>query len=563
MKITKILKKRHINTTTSTAQNKICKDEKSTARDDENLKESTSQLTEMHYEDFYSKQFVEFRRKYSKMKKDTSYFVNFNNFYDNVLDKRVSPKQDHSDPAAIYAYPLKYVIDHPMDIRYGRNAKFLRVIKVNHGGILHVQWLDMSDMNRMFKQANKLPGRVFEDLIPLLKKHYNMTHPQSLWFKVMQLSSEGIQKLVDHYSNRKTKNTTLDIRSFVLKPAQQTQMFRNLGFNAIEDRASNSKKAAVNAWEPEQIVILDRDAFEIVEVFELGKAIKSNDEFIVNTTDAYEDTFIRRIAAGIAKNMGDSLLSNNAARSNRGGYAVHYTKNGRRIRIGIENTQNIDNLKFGEKVHKLHKTTDLNVFKIEIISEKTLISYQSKPDERIDHIIGVVSTLWSTETGKNDNFVKISSEAEENEHLQNQQREELKKKQFLTFEKGRVDEDLYEKADSIFGTDLSKYDGLVRKAYADYASAAILAAKYAISENKFEEFISDPEYRVKITKIKRSSLPKFQSIEGFDVNIAASIGDKVIQFIINNPDKVKDKISEIRSNSYFPCSGLSSFFDEE
>lgn len=160
MKITKILKKRHINTTTSTAQNKICKDEKSTARDDENLKESTSQLTEMHYEDFYSKQFVEFRRKYSKMKKDTSYFVNFNNFYDNILDKRVSPKQDHSDPAAIYAYPLKYVIDHPMDIRYGRNAKFLRVIKVNHGGILHVQWLDMSDMNRMFKQANKLPGRV-------------------------------------------------------------------------------------------------------------------------------------------------------------------------------------------------------------------------------------------------------------------------------------------------------------------------------------------------------------------------------------------------------------------
>jgi hypothetical protein len=144
-----------------------------------------------------------------------------------------------------------------------------------------------------------------------------------------------------------------------------------------------------------------------------------------------------------------------------------------------------------------------------------------------------------------------------------QQREELKKKQFLMFEKGRVDEDLYEKADSLFGTDLSKYDGLVRKAYADYVSAAILAAKYAISENKFEEFISDPEYRVKITKIKRSSLPKFQSIEGFDVNIAASIGDKVIQFIINNPDKVRDKISEIRSNSYFPCSGLSSFFDEE
>ena len=83
MKITKILKKRHVDNITTTSQNKICKDEKSTARDDENLKESTSQLTEMHYEDFYSKQFVEFRRKYSKMKKDTSYFVNFNNFYDN------------------------------------------------------------------------------------------------------------------------------------------------------------------------------------------------------------------------------------------------------------------------------------------------------------------------------------------------------------------------------------------------------------------------------------------------------------------------------------------------
>lgn len=532
------------------------------SEDVENLEES-DMLTEMHFTDFYSRQFVEFRNKYNKMKKDTSYFVNFNNYYDNTLDRSSSPKQDHKDPAGVYAYPLKYVIDHPMDIRYGKTAKYLRVLKVNHGGILHLQWLDMADMNRMFKMANKLPGYTFESILPYLKKNYSINHPQALWFRAMQLTTEGLQKLINHFSNKRTKKESFSSHGLILSNAEQTEMFKSLGFNAIEDRASNHKKAAINQWEPEQIILLDRSAFEIVEVFTMGRGIKADDDFLVNTGDRYQNTFIRRIAAGIAKNIGDSLTSEVASRSGRGGYAVHYTKAGRRIGISLHDTLDTSDYGFGEKRHKTHKTSDTNVFRIYIKSEKQVIEYQSTPSESIDHVIGAVSALWKNSSEMDPNFTKITNSNDEDELMKNEKIEHFKNKKMEQFKKGVVNPNVFKEADRVFGTNLEKYHGFLQRAYAEHMSLIISAFKSAASQGNFSEMLSDSEYRDKLLKIKSSNMPVHWDVEGYERSVATELGNKVFDYFSKHPDDAERKLDSVGSGvHYYPVSALSSFLQE-
>ena len=53
-------------------------------------------------------------------------------------------KPNHSDPTAIYTYPLEYVVHHPMDLRYGFPSRFLRVIKLKPG----VKVLDLQSITK-------------------------------------------------------------------------------------------------------------------------------------------------------------------------------------------------------------------------------------------------------------------------------------------------------------------------------------------------------------------------------------------------------------------------------
>jgi hypothetical protein len=71
---------------------------------------------ETSYKDIYAKAFQEFEKKWKKQKNDTDLYVQFTNHNDNTLGRSIYADPNHSDPAGVYGYPLKYVIDYPADI---------------------------------------------------------------------------------------------------------------------------------------------------------------------------------------------------------------------------------------------------------------------------------------------------------------------------------------------------------------------------------------------------------------------------------------------------------------
>ena len=103
-------------------------------------------INEIHFTDYYGPAFVAFRKKYQKILKSPEHhklsyaYVNFSNFKDDKLDRTAAQITDHHDPVGTYCYPIKYVLEHPADIWYGGNAKFMRVIQaVQTDKILRLQ----------------------------------------------------------------------------------------------------------------------------------------------------------------------------------------------------------------------------------------------------------------------------------------------------------------------------------------------------------------------------------------------------------------------------------------
>ncbi len=92
----------------------------------------SNKLNEIVYQDAFGPEFEKFHKKWKGQKKDRTLFVQFTNF-DAGYDNKVGYSDpNHSDPKGVYGYPLWYVIDHPGDIWYGANAKFLRVLQNTH-----------------------------------------------------------------------------------------------------------------------------------------------------------------------------------------------------------------------------------------------------------------------------------------------------------------------------------------------------------------------------------------------------------------------------------------------
>ena len=87
--------------------------------------------------DKYPQGFHDFFKKWKKHK-SKNYYVQFSNHKDNTLDKTSYSDPTHSDPKGNYGYPLQYVIDYPMDIWYGANAKYLRVLESTANNILYL-----------------------------------------------------------------------------------------------------------------------------------------------------------------------------------------------------------------------------------------------------------------------------------------------------------------------------------------------------------------------------------------------------------------------------------------
>ena len=314
---------------------------------------SWGDLKEVHYKDLYGGEHEEFEKKYKKRKSEHGIYVQFTNHQGDVLEKKPYENPDHSDPAAIYGYPLKYVIDYPADVWYGQKAKFLRVLEIKPS----TKVLNLNDMSQ--NEAETLLRRMgFENAGELLKKarknfKFRVGTGKNAWarafWQVMQVED------LDEVERPKLRSAT-----------EQNALLRKAGFDAFEDKARSDKQAVVNEREPEQIGFLHRGAFDVVDLYRLSQ---TDDKGALTTN--HPDHLSRKHAAIIAKEvLGDSLSSDEAETSGLMGKQYFWTKDGRRIEIEFERPQSYYKDKtMGQKKHRGSKKANEWTEKITVRTE--------------------------------------------------------------------------------------------------------------------------------------------------------------------------------------------------
>lgn len=251
-------------------------------------------LSETHYTDIYPKAFLEFIKKYKKQKGDSTLYVQFANFSSSTLEKTPYSTPDHSDPVGIYGYPLKYVIDYPADIKYGRSAKFLRVLKHKNTN----KSLNLSNVELW--QAKSLLRGLFtnqdpETLLSISQKTFkfpnNKSRPAKQFFANIQ------------YDLTQKIKTDSEIPYRLRSGEEQTKLLLSLNIDCLIDKSGNRKLAVINKSEPEQIIFLNRASFEVVEVFQLRESTTAN---LMNNPDGNID-LAQKLATSILSKLNDNI----------------------------------------------------------------------------------------------------------------------------------------------------------------------------------------------------------------------------------------------------------------
>ena len=459
-------------------------------------------LNEIHYEDFYSNSFQEFIKKYRKLKNDTSIYVNFNNHYNNTEDKSMYDDPSHSDPMGVYAYPLKYVIDHPMDVRYGKTSKFLRVLKkTDRGNTLRVQYEDDWQLNRIFFEETGLHFSMVEKYLKII--YGSEVKSRTLWFKAMQCEHNSLLELLEWAKMSKSKRNEVRQPTAKIKTArEQNTMWKKHGYSTIIDSAKNQKTAVINAWEPEQVIFLTRGSFKTLEVIEMGRAQKDTSGFITNVSNEYEDILLKKVTAGVARGIGDKLIvkskdpqkkiSKSALTSGMGGYYMYFTEKGRMIGCKfVRNNNDHENpsIKFGEKIHKRYKKTDDQEIYVKIVSEKKTIELNFPSDARIDDIIPDIISAWHDEDEINPNFVPMETASDYTAFAKNQMTQRMFKEFADNFDRqypeSTVDRILKNLHDN-FGVDIS-----IAESYEDKFVAVIMANAFVSRQITYLSFTDE------------------------------------------------------------------------
>jgi hypothetical protein len=263
-------------------------------------------LNEISFRDAYPRPFSRFYDRYAALASRRDIYVNFTDAVGNTLDKSFSPRPNHGDPSGLYAYPLNYVIDHPMDIQYGQQARYLRVIQDVSSNKLVLQditWTQLPDLlSRMgATEPMKLIGQA-------KRQPHLAASAGRVFFWCMQYYLTVGQKT--RASN-----------------AEQTALLRRAGFDAVEDRARSSVEAIIYPDEPEQIIFLKRSAFKVIDVEEL----RSQQSAAIYRSDPSEG--LKRLPAMVAVAIGDKLTVSAAA---EGDERLYYTAGKRKIVVRLD-----------------------------------------------------------------------------------------------------------------------------------------------------------------------------------------------------------------------------------
>lgn len=211
-------------------------------------------LNEIHFQDKFSKHFLEFWNKYSEYPRDKSLYVTFTMYRNSTIDKSVNlDPQTHNDPVGIYTYPLEYVVLHPMDIKFAEKRKFLQVLRLKIDRVCNLQNITKEELQRCY---DVIYGH---DQYITNKTMFNFKTPSKMGWLLFKL----IQN--DHRDNDRLRSSK-----------EQTELFLKLGYKAILDTAITEENAIINSNEPEQIIFLTRDSYEIVDIFQNNMASKWN-----------------------------------------------------------------------------------------------------------------------------------------------------------------------------------------------------------------------------------------------------------------------------------------------
>lgn len=350
--------------------------------------ESFQELDEVRFEDRYPKGFMEFYNKYKKVK-NSKLYVQFTNHAGSVEDRNAFQNPDHSDPVGVYGYPLSYVISHPSDVWYGGAAAYLRVIEDTSRNKLVLPHMTMSDATRILYQMGIKFG---SDLMATAKKtfkHSGVTAVAQSFMSVVQVAN------LSDMANIKRGETPPGVvtRSGI----QQTALFKAAGIDALEDRAKSDKQASINGREPEQIIFLTRNAFRPVEVFELRTKQQKGG---IGTSDQPDEILYRKIAAMVARNIGDQLTSEfeKLHHQETGPIAIDtfFTRAGRMIAVDFKRPQSYyDQHSIGQKKHKDSKKSDTWFPTIWIWSEFGTEGWDFDSDQTSEQIAAAAAANWN------------------------------------------------------------------------------------------------------------------------------------------------------------------------
>lgn len=334
-------------------------------------------LQEVHYEDFYGSNFVDFRKKYLKLKNDNFLFVNFSNYAKDILEKTPFKDPSHSDPVGIYAYPLKYVIDYPSDIWYASNAKYLRVIKLNasRASVLRLQNMDINYAETLLRKAD-----LNIDYLKLAQKIFKFPKGAG------QIGKQFFQSVQHDFSKVPAKDDYSIARYPLRSGIEQTAILQKMGINVVIDDAKVANQAVVNNREPSQAIFLSRNSFEITETFFLGEKF-DKDHVTTARSSIYNDKLARKLASMILINLNDQIIERSTLNGESSNVQTYYSKSGRMITITFSLPDYYyKTRKIGEKKHKETKLSDLYQVTIQMDGERESFKIKFSSDEKFENI---------------------------------------------------------------------------------------------------------------------------------------------------------------------------------